>query len=420
MLFLRLLYRLSDMPSDQSQFRGIPLSLFVVMTLQFAVGGAVLPFMSMWLEEKGLSFSEISLVFSVASTTFLVFPFLWGMVADRFLPIEWLFFILNALAACSMWFLQQQHQLAGLMLGFVFFYSFYHPTFTLINALSFQYLTQPREQFGALRAWGSVGWILPSLLVFVWLWRFPETSLEFVLKVGMVSCAMTAWSTFLLPRQAKEVTTSGDSTGGYWQALKKLLREPDYLVLLGAFFLVSASFSFVVYYGPPYLKANGVKTAWIGPIQCIGVLLEIVLFPFLKTYIRRWGFALTLMIGCVCLLLRHLVYYFSTDPLMLSLSYLLAGMVIVFFHIVASILVNTMAAREIRATAQTMLVVFGSGLGPMLSNYLASLLTQQTGNSLRPVFGLGMVLAGCACLLLVTRYRVLSRYHLNESAAKPG
>jgi len=47
-------------------------------------------------------------------------------------------------------------------------------------------------------------------------------------------------------------------------------------------------------------------------------------------------------------------------------------------------------------------------------------LTQQTGNSLRPVFGLGMVLAGCACLLLVTRYRVLSRYHLNESAAKPG
>ena len=140
------------MTHEASNLKGIPFSLFLVMTLQFAVGGAVLPFMSMWLEEKGLSFSEISLIFSVASTTFLVFPFLWGMIADRYLPIEWMFFFLNGMAGVSMWWMQSQTEYGGLMLSFVFFYSFYHPTFTLINALSFQYLTQPKEQFGAVRA----------------------------------------------------------------------------------------------------------------------------------------------------------------------------------------------------------------------------------------------------------------------------
>ena len=104
---------------------------------------------------------------------------------------------------------------------------------------------------------------------------------------------------------------------------------------------------------------------------------------------------------------------------MLSLSYLLAGMVIVFFHIVASILVNMMAGKEVRATAQTLLVVFGSGVGPMLSNYLAGVLTQQAGNSLRPVFGLGMLLAFGACLLIVSRYRSLARY-LSEQVIPPG
>ena len=79
---------------------------------------------------------------------------------------------------------------------------------------------------------------------------------------------------------------------------------------------------------------------------------------------------------------------------MLSLSYLLAGMVIVFFHIVASILVNMMAGKEVRATAQTLLVVFGSGVGPHGTNYLAGVLTQQAGNSLRPVFWIGYA----ACL----------------------
>ena len=91
------------MTREVSNLKGIPFSLFLVMTLQFAVGGAVLPFMSMWLEEKGLSFSEISLIFSVASTTFLVFPFLWGMIADRYLPIEWMFFFLNGMAGVSAW-----------------------------------------------------------------------------------------------------------------------------------------------------------------------------------------------------------------------------------------------------------------------------------------------------------------------------
>ena len=403
------------MTHEASNLKGIPFSLFLVMTLQFAVGGAVLPFMSMWLEEKGLSFSEISLIFSVASTTFLVFPFLWGMIADRYLPIEWMFFFLNGMAGISMWWMQSQTKYGGLMLSFVFFYSFYHPTFTLINALSFQYLTQPKEQFGAVRAWGSVGWILPSLVVFAWLFYHPNASLEFVLKVGMVSCLLTACSTLLLPRRANQSPPDrSQASTAYWMALKTLFRQTDYLVLLAAFFLVSASFSFVVYYGPPYLRTSGVDQAWIGPIQCIGVILEIMLFPFLRNYLRRWGFATTLLIGCVCLFARHLVYYVSNNPWMLSLSYLLAGMVIVFFHIVASILVNMMAGKEIRATAQTLLVVFGSGVGPMLSNYLAGVLTQQSGNSLRPVFGLGMLLAFVACLLIVSRYRSLARYHIQD------
>ena len=93
---------------------------------------------------RKVEFSEISLIFSVASTTFLVFPFLWGMIADRYLPIEWMFFFLNGMAGVSMWWMQSQTEYGGLMLSFVFFYSFYHPTFTLINALSFQYLTRPR------------------------------------------------------------------------------------------------------------------------------------------------------------------------------------------------------------------------------------------------------------------------------------
>ena len=33
---------------------------------------------------------------------------------------------------------------------------------------------------------------------------------------------------------------------------------------------------------PLYLRTSGIDQAWIGPIQCIGVILEIITFPFEK------------------------------------------------------------------------------------------------------------------------------------------
>ena len=385
-------------------WKDVPPSLFVVMLMQFSVGGSILPFMSIWLQENGLSFASIGTIFSIASSTFLVFPFLWGMIADRYVPIQKVFTFLNIMACLSLVFMQAQTTFGGLLLSFVLFYSFYHPTFTLINALSFHYLSNPQEQFGFLRAWGSLGWMVPSGFIFGWLLLHQGASMHFILYLGMASALITAFSTLFLPRiekRAPEPNFSGEEN--YWGSVRELFYDKNYMTLLGAFFLVSGSFSFVVYYGPPYLQANGVSKAWIGPIQCIGVVLEVALFPFLRVYIRRWGFVSSLIIGCSCLVLRHFLYYYFTNPWVLAFSYLLAGMVIVFFHIGLSILVNMIAGKSVRATAQTLLVVFGSGVGPMLTNFIAGRLSESAGNSLRPIFGFGMILALAALVLIIWR-----------------
>ena len=385
-------------------WKDVPPSLFIVMLLQFGVGGSILPFMSIWLQENGLSFASIGTIFAIASSTFLVFPFLWGMIADRYLPIQKVFTFLNIMACLSLVFMRFQTSFGGLLLSFVLFYSFYHPTFTLINALSFHYLKNPQEQFGFLRAWGSVGWMVPSGIIFGWLLMHQGSSMQFVLYLGMAASLITACCTMFLPRIEKsQVSFNEPGELDYWSGVRELFSNKDYMTLLGAFFLVSGSFSFVVYYGPPYLQANGVSKAWVGPIQCIGVALEVALFPFLRHYIRRWGFVSSLLIGCGCLVIRHFLYYYFTNPWVLALSYLLAGMVIVFFHIGLSILVNMIAGKSVRATAQTLLVVFGSGIGPMLTNFVAGRLSENAGNSLRPIFGFGMLLAMGALALIAWR-----------------
>src|SRR5688572_1534852 len=141
----------------------IPRSLCAAMLLQFTVGGAVLPFVTLLLRDRGLSMGQIGLVFSCASATLLVAPFFWGMLADRFMPLDRVFTLLNLLGGSALVALAMQTNVLGLSLTYVIFFACFTPTLSLINALCFHHLPDPVNQFSAVRSWGSVGWILPFL-----------------------------------------------------------------------------------------------------------------------------------------------------------------------------------------------------------------------------------------------------------------
>ena len=90
-------------------------------------------------------------------------------------------------------------------------------------------------------------------------------------------------------------------------------------------------------------------------------------------------------------------------PIFLAASYLLVGVVVVFYHIGVSILVDRIASPEVRSTAQTLLVLCGSGLGPMFANWAVGWITHWFGPGLSPVFMFGAVLAFLAGLVIWTR-----------------
>jgi MFS family permease len=394
-----------------------PRSLCGAMVVQFAAGGAIIPFITLLLRDRGLDFGQISLVFSASSATLLVFPFLWGMLADKYLPLNRLFAILNLLACGALISMAFQTHFLGLLLGFTLFYACFNPTLTLINALSFHHLANPREQFGALRAWGSFGWILPFLPISLWLIRDQNPSFDFVLYLSMALCLAMAVLTFWLPHTPPGAAKTQPATGlkfTYGPAVKKLLLDWNYVAVLASFFLIAGSFSLLIFYSPPFLEDLGVPRPWIGPVQAIGVILEILLFRWQGVLIRRWNYTTVIVIGCLALVGRHLLYVFLNNPWILSFSYLLAGMVIVFYHTGVSVLVNTMARVQVRATAQTLLLLFGSGLGPMFANWAAGRLAMHYGGNLRPVFLLAAVMAGLAALLILIRGR-----HLNAAGNPP-
>ncbi len=399
----------------------MPRPLIAGMVLQFAASGAVLPFITLLLRDRGLSFDRISTILLAGSAIMLVAPFFWGMLADRYVALDRLFVIINVLGAAALAGLAAQTTFAGLLIAFTLYTACLTPTFSLINALSFHHLPHPREQFGRLRSCGSLGWVLPFLPIACWTaWR-PEAGLNFTLHLGMGLCLVMAILAFWLPptpplARCRRAADSGTIPMGgiYVPAVKRLLSDVNYLVVLAAMLLVAGSFAVLTYYSPPFLEDLGVPRPWIGPIQALGVICEIILFQVQPALIRRWNYATVILIGCGALLLRQLMFAQLNDPWLLSASYVLAGMVIVFFHMGISVLVNALAAAEVRATAQTLLAFCGLGLGPMLANWTAGRLALKFDNNLRPVFLFAAGMAALAALLIGLRGKQLNQAGLVE------
>jgi MFS transporter, PPP family, 3-phenylpropionic acid transporter len=384
----------------------IPNSLTAAMILQFAVGGAVFPFISLYLRDQGLSFPEISRIFLMGASTLLLFPFLWGMLADRLIPLNRLFLLLNALAVVALVLLGQARGYVALLVAYTFFHAVYNPTPMLMNALCFPHLRNPSEQFGPLRAWGSLGWILPSLPIFLWLALSADQSLRFTLALGCGFAVVAAMGALRLPHTppgARQVRLDGTPALGYWPAARRLLGNPDYRAILLSFFLVASSFAVYGYYSSPRLEDLGMSRAWIGPVQSTGVVLEIILFRWRTRLIGRGSYATPILAGCAALLLRQLLFAWCGNLPILAASYLLVGVVVVFYHIGVSILVDRIASPEVRSTAQTLLVLCGSGLGPMFANWGVGWITRWFGPGLSPVFIFGAVLAFLAGLVIWMR-----------------
>ncbi len=389
-----------------SERRTIPGSLSGAMIFQFAVGGALMPFVTVLLRDYGLDITQVSYIFLASTSTLLVFPFFWGMLADRFIPLNRLFTILNLLAIAALVAFSLQRTFLGFLITFTAFYACFNPTLSLINPLCFYHLADPRAQFGPLRAWGSLGWIIPSIPIYFWLASAPGQELGFTVYLAIGFCAAMVGLSFFLPHTPPGTTATAPRVEpriGYGQAVRRLLRDPNYLIILISFFLVAGSFSLLVFYSPPLLEDLGLARRWLGPIQMIGVGLEVALFRWPAAALRRLTYSTTIAMGCLALLLRHVLFAFVDDLWILAASYLLAGAVIVFYHIGASLLVNAMAAAEVRSTAQALLVLFGSGMGPMFANWVSGRIAAAAGQDLRPVFLFAAVLAALASVLVLWR-----------------
>ncbi len=146
--------------------------LSVMMLLQYAIWGAWLPLFWPYLSDH-LHFepAQIGNLFAVGALGAIVAPWIAGQVADRYFNTERYLGISHIVGGFLVWQLATLTSYSGFLWFSLCYSIIYSPTLSLTNSLSFHHLKDRDRDFGRVRVWGTIGWVLVGIAIGQWLLR---------------------------------------------------------------------------------------------------------------------------------------------------------------------------------------------------------------------------------------------------------
>ena len=362
----------------------------------FLVLGIYLPFWPLWLEARGLGAEEIGLILAVASWARVIGMPLVGRLADRGGRSHGTMLIAAALSvalfalffgAAGFWPILLLHLAWALA---------YNPLIPLGEARSMASVRDHGLDYGRMRLWGSLAFILGSLIAGEAVgWRGPEIIVALILA-GLLAALV---STATLPRD-DAATPQGERPAGF----KTLLADRRFLLFLAAASLLQSSHA--AYYGFSSLhwSAAGHSEATIGWLWAEGVIAEVLLFMVAGKLIARLGPAWLLALAGIGAVLRWTVLAATTELPFLILAQTLHALTFGAAHLGVVHFIAARAPEGLKATAQSVYAAVSGGLVMGASFWLAGRLYNTEGSAafiaMAALGGLGLLGA-----LLLSRER---------------
>ena len=359
--------------------------LSIMMFLQFFIWGGWFvtlgTFLANTLEASG---GQIGMAFSTQSWGAIIAPLIVGLIADKYFNAERILGVLHLLGAALMYMMYQADSFAAFypyVLGYMIAYM---PTLALVNSVSFGQMADPSKEFGKIRVWGTIGWIVAGLMIsYVFSWDAKQAIADGMLRNTFMLCAIASLAlgifSFTLPAtppKAKgEKTTLGDLLG--FDALA-LLKDRNFLVFFLSSVLICIPLAFYYQNANPFLTEIGVENA-TGKMT-LGQVSEVLFMLLLPVFLNRFGIRLTLLIGMAAWVLRYVLFAFGgpDDTLfMLIIGIALHGICYDFFFVSGQIYTNAKANDRIKSAAQGLITLATYGVGMLIGFWVAGQITDE-------------------------------------------
>ena len=356
--------------------RGVYFRLSAMMFLEFAIWGSWAVLVAGHMRNLGFTDPQINLVYLTTAIGAMLSPLIAGWIADRFLPNQVFTGAVHLVGAALLLVAWRQREFWPLWVTVLSYAVLYMPTIALTNAISFHHLKDSKK-FGNVRVWGTLGWIVinweMSEYLRMWEGRAPGVShIGDCLIAAAVLSALMGIYCFTLPNTPP--TKEAKNPYAFLEALK-LVSNRNFAVLLVISFVVAIELPF--YYNLTFLFLTepgtgvGLPDSQANFAMSLGQIAEVLIMLLLAPSLRRLGTRATIFLGILAWPVRYAVFAIGQPTWLVIAAQCLHGICYSFFFVGGMIAVERLAPKDIRASAQGLIVFATNGVGMLFGSLLA-------------------------------------------------
>lgn len=337
----------------------------------FALLGTLVPYWSLYLQDRGFAAAQIGLLMAIPQITKLGAPNLWGWLADRTgqrLRIIRAGNLLAAIIFTGVFVADGFWSMVIVLAGFSFFWNAVLAQFEVITLDT---LGDRSHRYSQIRLWGSVGFIVAVLLVGVLLDWLSVSIVPWLLSAGL----WLIWlCTMFLPAGSAPLQRAREGK------LLTLLRQPGVLAFFACAFLMQLSHGPYYTFYTIHLVDMGISRSVAGALWALGVVAEVGLFLVMHWLLVRVPLKVIVTASLLLAALRWLLIGSVGDSLLwLALGQLLHAATFGSFHAAAMAWLHRTFSGGHAGQGQALYSSLGFGAGWAVGAGVSGLLWESLG-----------------------------------------
>lgn len=364
----------------------------------FGLIGTHLPFFPVWLKAVGINSSWIGIITAVpAVTRFTVLPIVTGL-AEKRQSLRGAMVLTAFTVALGFFAIATQHQPLLVFVAYVLTACMWTPMVPLTDAYALRGVARYGLNYGPLRLWGSVAFVLGALVCGLLVDFIAARHLIWVIAA---TAALGALASLALQPLAnpRTVPSARQRAGG-------LLRDPGFLALIMAAALIQGSHASYYTFASIGWQSAGLGGLTIAGLWVLGVLAEIVVFAVSPRFTLQPS--VLVVIGGLSAVVRWLITAQEPSVAVLCLVQLAHGLTYGLTQVGTMGLLVRHVPADSMARAQGYLAAC-SGIISSIAAILSGAVYSRYGQSV--YYGMaGMALAGTVTMWL-TRLRAADYPH---------
>lgn len=363
------------------------------------------PFMTVYLQEKGLSTQHIGAVMAVNSLVIILSQPFWGMVADRIQSTR------KTLVCCFVFqglvFFSYNLLTSALLVAVTFVLGsfFSSPEGPLLDTLTLRALKARGNDkgLGRVKLWGCIGFSAFSVVSGWIVNRYTTRATIPVFAVLLILIGAFVW----------RFNTGEDATPGgiRFQDLRvgRLFTDRSLLLFLGYVFLMQIPHRAAYTFYPVLIESLSGSKSMVGYTTAIMFVSEAVIMYFSKNLLKRVRPVYLIMASSLFFALWQFLYSGMTDAWQVVAAAALDGPAFGLLTIGVLYYIDEIAPPELRSTYQTLSYGVYFGLSGVAGNALGGWVVPNLGFRTMYLAGGAMILVTTAGYLLVQRGRRTGR-----------